>query len=220
MMEPKNLCAVCGGIAACAFSPCEECEKRMRWYNTDACSVCAADLAGADNPCPDCREREEAWALDGLSCIGPWMGPLREWLSMLKYGGDARLALWLARELIEIRAKRWPDRPVIPVPPRRGKIRREGHYTVYQLADVLAGDGIPVLKALTRLDKMTQKSLNREERLKGCRLSYRINARVNLPPSVILLDDVTTTGATLSKCATILKSAGVKQVFAMAVCRD
>ena len=220
MMEPENLCPVCGRMADTPFIPCGECGGKMRIPVSDTCRICSAELAGSDDPCPDCRRPDHPSSLDGLSSIGPWMGPLREWLSLLKYGGDVRLVRWLAREFLDIWTSNWQGLPVVPVPPRRGKIAREGRCIVALIASELEKSGIPILRVLRRKDKMPQKSLNRKERLGGDRLSYSVDRGTRITGPLVLLDDVTTTGATLSACAGVLKCAGGGKVFAMVVCRD
>ncbi len=199
--------------------PCQTCSRMMKHSFNSNCSSCSADLAGADNPCPDCRRIAEQSSLDGLSSIGPWMGPLREWLSLLKYGGDVRLVQWLVIEFFNMWTLSGCNLPVVPVPPRYGRIHHEGRYIVYLIADRLEKHGIPVQKILCREDKMAQKDLNREERLAGMRLNYRVKKSRRIHGSYILLDDVSTTGSTLSRCASVLKNAGAADVFAMVVCR-
>ncbi len=191
----------------------------MRTSNSDSCDLCAESLVGADNPCPECRGDQASNALDGLCSIGPWVGPLRGWLSLLKYGGDIRLINWVVNELLEIWTLKWKGLPVVPVPPRRGKIHREGRCLVAKIADELERNNVPVLRILRRRDKMAQKNLSRKERLKGERLNFYVHTTVPLVGKAVLLDDVTTTGATLAKCADILKGVGVSRVYAMVACR-
>lgn len=182
------------------------------------CCYCAMDLAGSDNPCCRCREHKEH-DLQRVIALGPWMGALREWLSQLKYGGDARMARWPASRLFEIWQKNWPCVPIIPVPPRRGKIRKEGPDAVQLLGEELKRRSVPICKALRRLDRLPQKALKRHERLERRDLRIVVKGG-NLPAECVLLDDVMTTGATLSFCARVLCQHGVKNISAIVVCRD
>ncbi len=191
----------------------------MRTSYSDSCDLCAESLVGADNPCPECRGGQTAHVLDGLCSIGSWAGPLRGWLSLLKYGGDIRLINWVVNELMEIWTLKWKGLPVVPVPPRRGKIHREGRCLVAKLADELERNNVPVLRILRRRDKMAQKNLSRKERLTGERLNFYVYITAPIAGDVVLLDDVMTTGATLAKCANMLKGAGVRRVYAMVACR-
>ncbi len=88
--------------------------------------------------------------------------------------------------------------------------------------------GIPVRHALTRARWIpSQTSLPRARRLANPRGAYLVRrgyrpraGTAGLPPSVILLDDVLTTGATASECARVLKAAGVRTVAVLAAARS
>jgi len=153
--------------------------------------------------------------------MGSWSGPLREWLSALKYGGDARMAFWLSEKLIEIYKGCWVGIPVVPVPPRRMRVFHSGIDTVNKIACWMEKRGIRILRLLKRRGSQTQKSLNRLERLQASALKYELKPKVRIAYSeVVVLDDVSTTGATLNTCARVLKSAGIKRVYGLTVCRD
>lgn len=224
MIHPVNLCPICGSLAAGAMQPCESCRKEMLYYclaedAIESCIFCSMDLAGADNPCCHCRDISER-VINRTIAIGPWMGALREWLSQLKYAGDARLAEWLSACLFEIWSLHWPGIPIVPIPPRRGKIKREGRDAVRLLALHLEWRGTPIMELLRRTDKLPQKTLNRQERLENSNMKFVYVGKRNPPNECVLLDDVSTTGATLSRCAEILRDYGVKKVSALVVCRD
>jgi predicted amidophosphoribosyltransferase len=81
--------------------------------------------------------------------------------------------------------------------------------------------GVPVRRILLRRGGTAQKSLNRGERLKGGALRYGMRGNIRtVSGDVVLLDDVTTTGATLNVCAGTLRRFGAERVFALVVCRD
>lgn len=216
ILHPR--CPVCGDVSESQFQPCGACERDMFPDAFPRCSMCAADLAGADNPCPDCRDRIDV--LDGMSALGPWAGALREWLSILKFGGDARMAACLVQGLITLAGHRWPGLPVIPVPPRRAAVRRRGGDTVSLLARGMEEAGFSVRRLLIRRGRGTQKGLNRRERIRGERLRFEMKPGARPPEAAILLDDVVTTGATLRRCASVLKTSGAKGIYALTVCRD
>ncbi|MCK5249966.1 MAG: ComF family protein [Spirochaetaceae bacterium] len=156
-----------------------------------------------------------------MNTIGPWTGPLREWLSALKYGGDTRMADWLSEILAEIWSENWSGVHLVPVPPRPARIFRSGIDPVGLLALGMRKRGIPVNRLLRRRGNRTQKNLSRRERLEEGALKYeiRLNARIN-QKEYVLLDDVSTTGTTLNVCARILKSAGAERVYGLVVCKD
>jgi len=212
-------CPLCGADSPTRFEPCVSCRGRIFQFDSDACAYCGVDLAGSDNPCLDCRDNPPT--LDAFRAMGNWSGPLREWLSALKYGGDARMAFWLSDRLIEIHRERWTGIPVVPVPPRRMRVFHSGIDPVSKIAYWMEKRGIRVLRLLKRRGSQTQKSLGRLERLQALALKYELKPKTRIAYSeVVILDDVSTTGATLNACARVLKSAGIKRVYGMTVCKD
>jgi predicted amidophosphoribosyltransferase len=120
-----------------------------------------------------------------------------------------------------------PSEAWVPVPPRRGKIRRTGWDQVEAIARKLeqnhagrhneAGT-LPVRRCLERLPSRSQKELNRGER--GKNLIGKIRCVRPAPTSALVFDDVITTGATLNACAGALKKAGTLRVYAIALFYD
>ena len=199
--------------------PCFECEKKMFPLFQERCTYCSQDLAGCDNPCPECRENPPV--VDGMRALGGWNGPLREWLSELKYGGDARMAVYLSGKLYEIWETQWKGIPVVPVPPRMKRLFQTGIDPVNLLLSGMQNKSVNVVKLLMRRGNGTQKSLDRKERLDGNKLKYRLRADAELHSAeYVLLDDVSTTGATLRICASVLKAAGARKVYGLVVCKD
>ncbi len=113
---------------------------------------------------------------------------------------------------------------IVPVPPRKGKIRKNGWDQINDLCLFLEKlYGYKVLKLLDRHSLKQQKKLNREERLETIKSAYSLVPQKklskelkktggNLPAEVCLLDDVCTTGATIEACAKILKEVGIEKV--------
>ena len=69
--------------------------------------------------------------------------------------------------------------------------------------------------------KSTRSQLNfdKEERAENIKDSFSVNKELKIPETVILLDDVVTTGSTLNEAAAVLREAGVKRVIALALAK-
>ncbi len=219
--QGKWPCPICSRAVDKPFRPCESCRAIMLHVPGDSCSVCGIDLAGSHDPCLACREQTFT-ALESIVSLGPWVGPLREWVSIYKFEGETRLAPYLTELLQELIESRWPGIPVIPVPPRRIRVFEKGFDPVGFLAHQLARRGVLVRNVLCRQGRQTQKTLNRADRLSGQHLRYKLknNCQNKIPRAAILLDDVMTTGATLQACARILRDAKVQSVYGVVLCRD
>ena len=119
------------------------------------------------------------------------------------------------------------EKILIPVPPRKGKIRKNGWDQIEELCLFLERRyGFTVLRIMERNSTKQHKKLNRTERLETIKNSYSmcnktlVNKELRktggvMPEKVCLIDDVCTTGATIESCAEILKEAGIKEVNAV-----
>lgn len=112
---------------------------------------------------------------------------------------------------------------IVPVPLHPSRLRSRGFNQAELLAEALGKEtGLPV-RLLLKKGKKTkdQKSLNRMQRQKNVKNAFLIDEDAigeRLPMSVLLLDDVYTTGSTLTACARVLKARGVKRVVFVSVC--
>jgi ComF family protein len=161
--------------------------------------------------------------VDRARAVGPYEGSLRAILHAFKYDRRRSLARPLG-DMIRVRSERLLDGAAcaVPVPLHPSRRRQRGFN---QAADLAAHLGLPVLHALHRTRRTkTQTELPAAQRHKNVRGAFalrRSNAiNRRLQGSIVLLvDDVSTTGATLDACARALKLAGVEEVRALTVAR-
>jgi len=153
-------------------------------------------------------------------------GPVRAALHALKYRGERRLAEPLGVALAERwrRAGRGGD-IAVPVPVHRERRKARGFDQAEDLARVFGRHaGLPVATALVRGKRTrAQHALGKAAR------ASNVAGVFEVPPAsvalvrgrwVVLVDDITTTGATLSGCALALREAGVLGVSALTVARE
>lgn len=112
---------------------------------------------------------------------------------------------------------------MVPVPLHPRRRRERGFDQSLLIAQALSKKwGIGLMPKVLRRIRFTESQvrLNAQERAKNVAGAFAVNKRF-LPEhsTVLLVDDVITTGATVNGCATILKSAGFQQVFAVALAR-
>jgi ComF family protein len=162
-----------------------------------------------------------------LEWCAPYQGVVRAALHDLKYGGEERLAGPLGRAI----AARWRRAGVggdviVPVPVHAERRRRRGYDQAELIARVAGANlRLPVLNALVRARATAaQFDLDRRHRATNVRDAFGLSdARpvVGIRGRwVVLVDDVTTTGATLSACAAPLLAAGATAVSAVVVARE
>lgn len=112
---------------------------------------------------------------------------------------------------------------VVPVPTRRSRLVRRGFDQAAELARAIANQrGLPVLRALHRVDAAgSQTVLGRVERATNVRGAFRVVRRDAVAGrTVLLVDDVLTSGATLGECTHALRRAGVIRVEAWTLGRS
>jgi ComF family protein len=158
----------------------------------------------------------------------PYSEPaVRDLIHALKYAGMRYLAQDLAGYIVSyIRAVKIelpPASILVPIPLHRRKLRERGFNQAELLAEELAASFRAPARTdiLSRIKYATPQSKikRREERLKNAAGLYAVKNSLPEKTTVILVDDVSTTGATLEEAAHVLKAAGAKQVWAFTVAR-
>ena len=111
---------------------------------------------------------------------------------------------------------------IVPVPLHPTRQRERGFNQASLLAELLSPEiSVPSKPLLERIrHTTTQTALDRAERMKNLHNAFRLRKRVNVRDlRVLLVDDVLTTGSTLSECARVLKRAGAISVHAVTAAR-
>jgi len=171
----------------------------------------------AADVCPRCRRISGALP---VRVVGPYEGRLRDVLHTFKYDGRRSLAPRLG-ELMKVRGAvvLAGAEIVVPVPLHPSRRRERGFD---QAADLARHVGLPVVRALGRIrPTAVQASLPAGRRHANVRDAFalapaatRLRGRV-----VVLVDDVSTTGATLEACARALSAAGPREIRALTAAR-
>jgi ComF family protein len=139
----------------------------------------------------------------------------------LKYENLPMLAQPLGTRLASVLGKLdWHVGLIIPVPMHASRLRTRGYNQAALLAEAL-GDSVGVLvepDALQRVrDTRSQVGLSRAERLDNMAEAFLADQRLVRDHTILLIDDVATTGATLRGCAESLYTAGAAKVYGMTV---
>ncbi|HUS80736.1 MAG TPA: ComF family protein [Armatimonadota bacterium] len=221
-------CQVCGELGDSPL--CETCLSGVEFIAEPICGCCGAPLdplASGPPRCADCRRRRSFTA---ARAAGLYSGALRDAIRRYKYMGRRRLAEPLGRMLAD--AVRRPDggglpvsdcTALIPVPLHPARRAWRGFDQARLLADELGGAlGMRVWPdALERVRNTTpQVDMRGRKRLENVRGAFEARRTYRLPGhSFILVDDVFTTGATISECARMLRRAGVEAVYSLTVAR-
>lgn len=212
-------CALCGRGGPFL---CDECASALPRALPPRCPQCWRPIA-AGEPCLDCSER--ASPLDAVRSTFLYQGPARNLVHALKYDGQTALAQPMTALMeAQLREQGSGIDLVVPVP-LFGRRRRSRGYNQSALLAAEIGKllTVPLAEhALVRLrntppQARVTSAMERHSNVKdafACR-DARVAGR-----SVLLVDDVTTTGATLEACAAPLKEAGASCVRAVTFARE
>jgi ComF family protein len=204
---------------------CGACWDAAPWYTGALCPTCGT--SGPVGVSCHCEGRPPH--LSAIACAARYAGPMRAVIHAFKYAGHQTLGTSLAARLMEHPHLHLGGIDVVvPVPlyPWRRIVR--GFNQAERIASAL---GPPVLHALARRHWTTpQAGLHAQARGRNVRDAFALAPRATshgrrslrsrlAGARVLVVDDVITTGATLSACARVLREAGVCDVRAATVAR-
>jgi ComF family protein len=202
---------------------CGKCWNAIDRFTPPLCDRCGDPLPSwrvisvAASLCPRCRRRP-APVTRGRA-IGPYDGSLRAILHALKYGGCRSLAGQLGTRMRVCAADVLDGASIaVPVPLHRSRQRQRGFNQAAELARHL---GLPVVPALRRIRATpSQTDLPAARRHANVRDAFALRHGIDVAGlCIVLVDDVSTTGATLESCARMLAGAGAREVRTITAAR-
>ena len=212
-------------------TPCCLCSGKIKrtssYTNPLICRICNTTLSilpcGLDITENSVAEQLVCRNVDGIAVIGIYQWPLSAWLTKLKFNQQlhfSRLIGYLLARQVE--QQDWPKIELIcalPLHYRRWVIRGFNQSQVI-LTEFLQEIDIPMYNGLLRRrHTKAQSTQNRANRLSNLDEAFVATIPIN-GKSVLLIDDVLTTGATLAACASVLlKNSGLKISIAVLACR-
>lgn len=218
----------CAGCDAFGALLCSSCLEEMHRYQTNfACRRCAAPFG--ELVCTECWD--EAFVFTQALALGTFEPPLAKSVVVYKDKNEQRIACYLG-VLLGMRALlaygRWADL-VTWVPPSRKALRRRGFdhgaLLAQSIAEVL---GVEALATCQHVKDFDLRPLSKEQRKAAVAGGFRLmdtgcarsEMAVHLAKrSVLLVDDVMTTGSTLNEVARLLLDAGAREVRVAVIAR-
>jgi ComF family protein len=195
---------------------CAACREPLEHPTRGA--VCEACWAAIDPLSPFGVESLPPFIIRATA-IGPYDSRLRDVIQALKYDGRPTIARHLARRMRAAGAEILAGADaVVPVPLHRARERTRGFNQARELARHL---GVPMADVLVRSRKTAaQADLPADRRHANVRGAFALSAGAVLKDRVVVLvDDVSTTGATLNACAAVLLEAGAAEVRVLTAAR-
>jgi ComF family protein len=222
---------------------CEECLSAMRPIAGGLCSVCgerlispfafAAEGQSSDRGevlCGLCRRLEPPYVK--ATAYGSYDSGLRELIHLLKYNQVRPAANVLGRMLVEAMEDLQPlfsasEILVVPVPLHSRKLRQRG----FNQSELIVRAALKLKAGTVRLqlipgllerqrETKSQIGLSRHQRRVNIRGAFVVAKTLEVKGrEILVVDDVFTTGTTVSECARVLRRAGASKVFVATVAR-
>ncbi len=210
----------CGGCGQFGDRWCEHCRASLEPLPVEICPICGNPHAGAAL-CSRCATEPPTFTAMRSAAI--FKGPLRHAIHRLKYNRDVGLGEVLAKHLIGLAEDlNWSFDCVTSVPLSNAHLMERGYNQSNLLARPLAlVRRIPFMpQALKRTrETRTQVGLSAKERDINVREAFWANANLVRNKTVVVIDDVTTTGSTIRACASALHAAGALSVYGLTLAR-
>ncbi|MDB9822177.1 ComF family protein [Deltaproteobacteria bacterium] len=206
---------------------CPVCLKGFLKIIPPLCPICGIpfeSFSEENHLCENCLRKRPFY--DALGAPYLYQGGIMDAIHQMKYGGKSYFAKSLGA-LLGSFASKWIDNSVgplmMPVPLHPRKLRERGFNQSLLLARAIMpilGTELDFLSLKRVIYTRPQTGLNRDERKKNVRNVFDLMGHKGFKGrSVILVDDVATTGNTMNECARILKKAGCKKIFCLALAR-
>lgn len=205
---------------------CDDCYATFSPISEPICEICGRPQTPS-LPCRNCEQALTArgWGFDAARAAGIYYGPLREGIHKLKYRQEEilgpLLGAYLANRCVvdDLIPQEWRQRldAVVPVPLHSRRLRERGYnQTALLAAPVAEMLGVPLQDALIRRTTNTKAQVGLSGEARRHNLNDTMFQAANpatLPGKhMLLIDDVFTTGTTVSICAKVLKAAGAASV--------
>lgn len=210
----------CGGCGCKGTRWCEDCISKSELIGNQCCEICG-DVTITIGVCARCGRGKpicsqvRSWAV--------YKGPVRNMVHRLKYKGDISLGEAIAKPLAaDLQRIGWPINMVVPVPLSLARMEERGYNQAALIALPLAIElRIPYQpKALHKVrNTHSQVGLSYIERQNNLVNAFTVEAKKVSGKSILLVDDVTTSGTTLNECARMLKLAGADNVYGYSFAR-
>jgi competence protein ComFC len=210
----------CGGCEKVGQRWCSDCQQKIERIQGTICACCG-EPSNSSEVCRSCKGHPVHFS--ALRSFGIFSGPLREALHTLKYQHNIGIGESLSKHLIEIyNDLNWDVDLVAPVPLGKQRLKERG----YNQSSLL---GIPFAYAIQKpyradilqkaRETLSQVSLSRSERRQNVAGAFKANERQVRGKVILVIDDVTTTGSTISACAQALCEAGASAVLGLTLAR-
>lgn len=220
LLYPRH-CPVCDEVVPRpGMYICPPCKEKLEYVEGAICMKCGKRVSSRKEWCEDCKNNahffDRGVALYKYPCV-------RQSIYRMKYQGRREYLDFFSREIVEkmaVQLRLWNPDAILGVPLGKQREKKRGYNQAGILAKQIAAQiGIPFYENLILRcrDTLPQKGLDVAQRQNNLKKAFIISQNVVKLNTIIIVDDIYTTGSTMDAVATTLKEGGVKNVYFVAL---
>ncbi len=210
-----NRCPCCDKFIKWDKFICEDCISKIEYTGNDVCNKCGKS---------DCICQDDILYYDGCITIGYYDGVVKDGIFSFKYNRGLNFIKYFAdkiyTKLNETGIANQID-IITSVPMTHSSKSERGYNQAYEISKVISkAINKPCLEKILikQYDNVSQHSLSSDDRREAVKGLFISNKKHNIKGKTILLcDDVLTTGSTINECCRILKNNGAIRVFCVTI---
>lgn len=210
----------CAGCGCFGYRWCPSCAISIQKIKPPFCKICH-QLVTSNTICDNCIDHPPAFT--ALRSLGTYTGALRKAILRMKFANNQGISEVFTRELLNlVKTTDWNPDMIVAVPLAKQHLITRGYNQAELLARPLSWQlGIPYSSdAISRIKQTSfQVGLNAEQRKENMQQAFWAQAEIVQDKTIVLVDDIATTCATLDECSNALLAAGAKKVYAVTLAR-
>ena len=212
----EKVCVFCGGEHGAI---CPKCSTDCLHPDLRRCRGCGKLIPTEKTRCQDCEEGRGPKQLDQVTAWGYYSGGLKDFIQNVKFKAHPRRLMEIARPFSDWAISQLPAVDgLVAVPMHGTRLAERGFNQAEVITSALHWElGLPIFRGVERIvPTASQVPLSRQERLNNLKGAFSVRQPERFQGrSVWLVDDVTTTGATLEAVAEVLRQSGVQTIYGL-----
>lgn len=209
----------CGGCGRKGYRLCQDCVENITIQDHIISTL------AYPNPLSDLSNKQTSITSFNMmiASVSPYNGPVKNAIHKLKYDLDIGLGELLSRFLIDLYTQlSWKIDIIVPVPLNKKRHQERGFNQSSLLAYPLAlSQNIKFeAKAIKRIkETRSQIGLDARQRFDNLDNAFHVNPNIIENKTILMIDDVSTTGATLLSCKSSLMNGGAREVYGLTLAK-
>ena len=208
-----NRCGFCGSFTCNGSYVCKTCQPLKYSLNLEHCILCGKKVYNKDNICKECSIKKIYY--DKLIYCSEYKDVIKKELLAYKFNDSSYLYNFFA-EILGVKLLPENADIICTVPISKLRMKERGYNQSKLIGKKVSNNlGKQYADLLVKThETLRQSELDRSQRLVNIKNSFALNDKYDIKgKSVILIDDIFTTGATVNECSKILRKAGAKRII-------